>query len=103
MNVVEIAISVFCLVVAVAAVVSGGYIAWVYRERHEDALFLTRLVYRDIRVAIGSAVILVYIVAALLGLSPGRPWGALVIGLIVSVFMYGVVSDALLWRRERRK
>jgi hypothetical protein len=93
---------VVAAIVAVAAIVSALYILMVYRQRHEDSLFLTRLVHRDVRVSFASAVILVYLIMALSGASFGRPWGAVVIGVPVILMMIGPVSDALLWYRERR-
>lgn len=100
---VTLLVTVVCIAVAVAAVASGAYIAWVYRQRNEEALFLARLVTRDLRCSAAALIIGVYIAAALLGYSLGRPWGALVIAAAVVVLMVGVIDDALLWRKERRK
>jgi divalent metal cation (Fe/Co/Zn/Cd) transporter len=100
---VELVITIAALAVAVASMLAAVYIVNIYRQRHEEALFLDRLVKRDIRVSIASAVILAYIALALLDLSPGRPWGSLIISLCVMAMMYGPISDALLWFRERRK
>lgn len=96
--------SLMCLTVAASAGLSGLYIWYVYRQRHEEALFLTRLVHRDLRVAIASILTGLLIAVALLGQGILlRPWGTLIIGFCLSALMYGVVSDAILWRRERRR
>lgn len=52
---------------------------------------------------IASAVILVYLALAMLELTPGRPWGSLIISLCVVAMMVGPADDALLWFRERRR
>lgn len=98
---VELAVTVVDIIVAVAAIVSAVYIVYIYRQRHESALFLDRLVRRNIRVSIASAVIVLYIVLSLFHLSPGRPWGAVIISLAVVAMMWGPTSDALLWHKER--
>lgn len=89
-------------VVALASGVAALYILWVYRQRKEEALFLTRLVHRDIRVSLASMVILGLIVLARLGLTLPQPLGGLVAGGAVVAMMVGPISDALLWRRERK-
>lgn len=88
---------------AIAAIISAAYCFWIYRQRNEEALFLDRLVRRNIRVAIAAAVIFVYIFLSRLELTPGRPWGGLIITIAVIAMMYGPISDALLWRKERRQ
>ena len=90
-------------IVAIASIASSFYIAWVYRQRKEESAFLTHLVNRDIRVSLASAWILGYIAVALAGYSLARPWGALAIGIPVVVMMIGPISDAWLWRSERRR
>lgn len=107
-TVIAVSIEVLAGAVALAAVASGVYIGWVYRQRREEALFLTRLVYRDIRVSAASAVILGVIVIALYGqvqeneIAPDRLVLSAIITFAVCLMMYGPISDALLWRRERR-
>lgn len=98
---VESSVLVVCGFIAVAAIISGVYIVHVYRQRHEDALFLERLVKRDVRVCVAAAVILVYLALAMADLTPGRPWGAVIIAAAVIAMLVGPVDDALLWRRER--
>ena len=101
-DVVQTVITIGGAILAVAAGVSAIYIQWVYRQRHEEALFLSRLVTRDIRVAVASVVILGYIVLNFLGYGLGKPWGSLIISVSIMVMMFGPISDALLWRKERR-
>ena len=98
---VTIIVLVVAAVTAVAAIISSVYIGWIFNQRQEDALFLTRLVHRDIRVSLASAVILGYLALVMLGYSLGKPWGALVIGIPVIIMMWGPVSDARLWHSER--
>jgi hypothetical protein len=102
-NLVTLVVTGVSAFVALAAGVSALYIYYVYHQRHEDALFLTRLVHRDLRVSLASAVILIYIVLALSGFSLGKPWGALIIGGAITIMMIGPISDALLWKKERSK
>lgn len=102
-TVVTLIVTVVFGVVALAAVVSASYIAYVYSQRNEEALFLTRLVHRDIRVSAASAVMLIYIILSLAGFSLGRPGGAVVIGGAIVLLMIGPISDAYLWWKERRK
>lgn len=89
--------------VAIVAIISTLYIVNIYRQRHQEALFLTRLVVRDVRVGVCAAVILIYLALALSDRGLGRPWGAIVIGIPVIVMLYGPTSDAMLWWRERRR
>ena len=103
MTLIEIITTAAAAIIAVASVISAIYIVYVYRRRNEEALFLTRLVHRDVRVSIASAVILGYIVLALTGNSPGRPWGSVIIAAAVGVMMLGPCGDAYLWWKERRK
>lgn len=100
---VEAVVGLVALAVAVACVVSGAYVFHVYQQRHEEALFLTRLVHRDVRVSIASSLIAGVIAWAYLVEPLPRPWGGLVIGAALIVMMTGPISDALLWRRERRR
>jgi uncharacterized membrane protein YfcA len=100
---VEAAIGIVALVIALSCVMSGAYVYSVYRQRHEEALFLTRLVHRDIRVSAASAVIAGIIAVAYLAEPLPRPWSGLLIGGALIVMMLGPVSDALLWRKERRR
>ncbi len=100
---VEALIGIIALAIAVASVVSGLYVYRVYTQRHEEALFLTRLVHRDIRVSIASAVIGGIIAFAYLAEPLPRPWGGLLIGGALIAMMLGPVSDALLWRKERQR
>lgn len=99
---ITLTIIVALLITAVTASLSGAYITWVYHQRTEEALFLTRLVHRDLRVAIASAVIVLYMALSLAGFGLGRPWGAVAIGIPIIVLMIGPIGDALLWRKERR-
>jgi hypothetical protein len=100
---VESAVLVLSVAFAAAAAVSGVYIWYVYRQRHEDALFLDRLFRRDMRVSIAGIVILVDLAAIMLNLDPGRPWNSVIIGTAVIAMLYGPTSDAILWFRERRR
>jgi hypothetical protein len=90
------------ILMSVAAVVSGLYVIYVYRNRYEEAPFLTRLVHRDVRVSTASTVILVYLAFALSGVSLGPPWGGLLIAIAVWTMEYGPIEDAITWWRERR-
>ena len=100
---VEAVVGLIALAIAMACVVSGAYVYYVYRQRHEEALFLTRLVHRDVRVSIASAVIAGIIAIAYLAEPLPRPWGGLLIGGALIAMMLGPVSDALLWRKERQR
>lgn len=104
---VELAVIAAAAFACLAAIVSGLYIWLVYdqrdREDSRDALFLTRLVIRDLRVAVCGAIILGYLALSTAGLGLGRPWGAIIVGVPVIILLYGPTSDALLWRRERAK
>ncbi len=100
---VEAIIGVLALAIALICVVSGTYVYAVYRQRHEEALFLTRLVHRDVRVSLASAVIAGVIAWSYLLDPLPRPWGALLTGAALIVMMLGPIDDALLWRRERNR
>jgi hypothetical protein len=39
----------------------------------------------------------------MLNLTPGRPWGAVLIACAVILMLVGPIDNALLWRKERRK
>jgi hypothetical protein len=60
-------------------------------------------------VAVGAVPILLIVVYSLLiyaepewHLQPlARPWGALAVGLPIVVFLYGVISDAIQFHRDR--
>lgn len=99
---VENATIVMALAFSLAAVASGLYVTWIYRHRHEEAPFLTRLVRRNQRVALAATVILVYLALALSDFGLGRPWGAVIIGGAVCLLLVGVIDDAVTWYRERR-
>lgn len=100
---VEAIVGVIALITAVVSVISGAYVYWVYSQRTEEALFLTRLVHRDVRVSISSALIAGVIAWAYLVEPLPRPSGAVIIGAALIVMMTGPISDALLWRRERHR
>jgi hypothetical protein len=100
---VEAIVGILALAIAIVCVMSGAYVYRVYRLRHEEALFLTRLVHRDIRVSIASAVIAGLIAYAYLFEPLPRPWSGVLIGGALIVMMYGPISDAMLWRSERRR
>jgi hypothetical protein len=102
-DIVNSAVILAASLACIGAVVSGGYILWIYRQRFESALFLDRLVNRDLLAAACGAVILAYLALALSGYSLGKPWGAIVIGVPGILLLWGPTSDALLWRKERRK
>lgn len=87
---------------AIVSIGSAVYTVNIYRQRHEEALFLTRLIKRNVRVATAAAVILIYLALALSDYGLGRPWGAVVIAGSVGAMLYGPISDALLWHKERR-
>lgn len=99
----EAIVALLALGMAVACIVAGGYIWYVYERRNEDALFLTRLVHRDIRVSLASALIAAVIAWAYLFEPLPRPWGGIIIGTALIAMMLGPVDDALLWFRERRR
>lgn len=100
---VELAVLLICALFATSAIASGVYIVWVYRQRQEDALFLERLVKRDVRVCVAAAVILIYLALAMADLTPGRPWGAVIIAAAVIAMLIGPTDDAVLWWKERRR
>lgn len=103
MDLVTLGVVIACLATGAASVVSSFYIVYVYRQRTEEALFLDRLVRRDVRVAVAAAVILAYLAVSLTGHPLDRPWGAVLIGGAVIVMQIGPVGDALLWFLERRR
>lgn len=88
---------------SIFAVIAGAYIVKVYRERHEDAPFLTRLVKRDVRVATGGLLIVAVVVYTLITYALPqlgwefipRPWASVLIGLAIGLMEWGVISDAL--------
>jgi uncharacterized membrane protein YbhN (UPF0104 family) len=96
-------IVVSCLVMAVIAGISGGYIWHVYRQRHEEAVFLTLLVRICLRVSFAATWILVYLALALSGFSFGRPWGAAAIAVPILAMLTVPITVAELWFRERRR
>lgn len=95
---------------AIAAGISGAYITWVYRQRREQAVYLTLLVRRDQRIAVGGLLILVVGGYALLRFAfpdaglPGlvAPWTTVVIVVAIELMLWGVIADALQMRRDRR-
>lgn len=93
---------------SVLAIVAAGYIVRVYRARHEDAPFLTRLVKRDVRVAAGGLLITIVVVYSLVAFAfewdfIPRPWASVLIGLGIALMEYGVISDAIVFYRERSR
>jgi uncharacterized protein (DUF2062 family) len=102
-SLVTLAVTVIDVALALAAVLSTIYIVHVYRQRKEEALFLTRLVHRDIRVGIGGGIIVAYIALAYSGYTLGAPWGGLIVSLAVGLMLIGPIDDAIQWFRERRK
>jgi hypothetical protein len=90
------------VVLAVACIPAGLYILHIYRQRYEEAPFLTRLVLRDIRVWLGAMLLLVLVAAALAHLV-SRPWGTLTICAAVTVFIWGLLDDAVVFYRERKR
>jgi hypothetical protein len=89
------------VLVGIACVIAGLYVWHVYRHRHEEALFLSRLVRRNLRVSGAAFGIVTYIVLALAGHGLGAPWGGVVISVLVIAMMLGPITDAVLWFRER--
>lgn len=98
---VEHLVTYWLIALVTAAAISGLYILHIYRRRHESALFLDRLVKRNLRVVVCALVIGGYLLISLFGLSLGRPWGYVVIAAAVTGLIWGPISDALLWFRER--
>jgi uncharacterized BrkB/YihY/UPF0761 family membrane protein len=96
-------VTLLLTLMAIASVISGAYIVWIYRRRGEEAPFLTRLVVRDVRVAIAAFVIAVYIIVSLSGYGFPRPWGAVVVGGAVAAMLFGVIDDAWTWYWQRRR
>lgn len=107
---VTLLVAIVVAVESVAALVAAGYIVKVYRERREDAPFLTRLVKRDVRVALGGLLIAVLVAYALLVFAAPdlgltfipRPWPSLIIAVAVGLMEWGVISDALTFYQERK-
>lgn len=93
----------------VAVLISVAYILRRYSQLDDKAPFLTRLVHRDVRIALVGTLIGAVIVYSLaryalpqLDLSPFvPPFGALLIGVPLAVLLWGPISDALQWRREQ--
>ncbi len=89
-------------------VVAGLYVRWVNGQRKEESRYLDMLISRDTRVALGCGALTLLTVFALVRvINPGipplpQPWGA--IWLVVSLvpMMWGPISDALQFRRDRR-
>lgn len=106
---VELIVGLAALAIGIVCVISGIYIWRIYGEIKKkpdakDALFLRRLVARNIRVAAASGVVSLLVVNSYLGSGPlPRPWGALILGACLLVYMTGPIGDALLWRKERRR
>lgn len=105
---VELIVGLAALVLGIVCVISGVYIQRVYgeiakRPDAKEALFLKRLVARDLRVAAASGTISALIVGSyLIGQPLPKPWGAVITGGALMVMMAGPIGDALLWRRERK-
>jgi hypothetical protein len=97
------------IVVGIAAAISGVYIVYVYSQRDGDSLYLRRLVIRDLLVAFVPWLtdflviygFLVYAYPETFSPLP-RPIGSLVIGVTLVVLRWGVISDALRFREDRR-
>lgn len=93
--------------VALASVIASIYIVYVYGQVPDgkdkaEAVFLARLVHRDVRVSAAAALILGYIALSLSGTKLGTPWGAVLISIAVVAMMIGPIGDAYLWWKERR-
>ena len=102
-SLVTLVVTLIDVAIAIGAVISTLYIIYVYRQRREEALFLTRLVHRDIRVGVGGGIIVGYIALSYSGYTLGPPWGGLIISLAVALMLIGPIDDAILWFRERRR
>lgn len=107
-DLITLAIAVCVGVLSAAAIVSWLYVERVYRERSAEAAELTRLVKRDRRIALGGSIVEVIVVWSLLSfLWPSvfqvlpRPWGAVLIGVVVALMMLGPIDDAVAFRRLR--
>lgn len=100
---VEAIVGIVAAAFGIACVLAGVYILYVYRQRNEDAPFLTRLVHRDLRVSIASAGIAALVFVSYVLEPLPRPWGAVVIGVCLIAMQYGPIEDAIQWFRERRE
>ncbi len=100
-NLVTLGTTTLAVLIAIAAVLSGAYIAYVYRQRKEQALFLDLLVRICLRVTAAAAIGVGYIALALSGFSLGKPWGGLVVTLAFVLPLTVPITVALLWRKER--
>lgn len=95
----------------VAALVATAYIVRRHSQLIDKAPFLTMLVNRNVRVALGGAVIGAVILYSLvryalpeLHLSPLLPpLGALLIGIPLALMLFGPISDGYVWWRESRR
>ncbi len=96
----ELGAVIWFLVLALLSIPAGIYIVKVYRSRYEEAPFLTRLVLRDIRVWAATMLLLVLVAGSLLRFV-SRPWGTLTICAAVTIYAWGLIDDALTFRRER--
>lgn len=89
------------IVLAVVSIPAGLYIIHVYRMRHEEAPFLTRLVMRNMR-SWAAVMLLLVLVIGLLTRVVARPWGTLTICLAITIFAWGLLDDARTFFVERR-
>lgn len=92
----------------VAVLVAVAYILRRYSQLDDKAPFLTRLVHRDVRIALAGVIIGATIVYSLVRYSLPQldlgpllpPLGALAVGIPLAVLMYGPISDAVQWWKE---
>lgn len=107
-DVVELALIVQVVVVAVAAILAGLYISRVARGvTRVRSQYLWLLIRRDKRVAVGFLMLLVLALGSLLprvldwATIFQRPWGVLWLIVAIDLFAVGLIDDALLIHRDR--
>lgn len=108
-SIVTLAVAVVIGILSAAAVVAAIYVQSVYNEREADVREFRRLVKRDRRIAFGGLIVELLVVwACLAAVWPEtfqpipRPWGAVAIGIVVALMMYGPIDDAIAFRELRR-
>lgn len=106
-DLVNLAVVLAVLALAVASVIATLYIRWVNRQRSEPSRYLDMLVNRDTRTGIAQAILAVLLVYLLLRLVFGfpplpPPVGAIGLGVPFLLMGWGPVADAMQFRTDRR-
>lgn len=107
-DLIAVAAGLSVLVLGLAAAIAGVYVWHAYQHRAGESDEFRRLVMRDVRVA-AAGLLLALIVAYLLLRWAGlplpaipSPWTTVALALVLDVALWGVVADALAFRRLRR-